>query len=84
MLPEMLRFSSRHRLLDSIPDDLKNAHKTQTNGGRSHLFTMVDQEEAEEEEAKEEEGGGGGGASSYFFNDFHGDFGDDDLTALGL
>ena len=76
MLPEMLRFSSRHRLLDSIPDELKNAHKTQEKGGRSSLFTRATHEEEEEEEDD--------GGHSYFFNDLNGDFGDDDLTALGL
>jgi hypothetical protein len=76
MLPEMLRFSSRHRLLDSIPEELKNAHKTQEKGGRSSLFTKATHEEEEEDE---EDGG-----HSYFFNDLNGDFGDDDLTALGL
>ena len=40
MLPELLRFSSRSRLLDSIPASLKDVHYTQSNGVRTDLFAL--------------------------------------------
>lgn len=75
MLPELLRFSSRSNLLQSIPEHLKNVHFTEngfnhaaamaveTNKNVSHTTTnIIDTSEWLEEK----------------------DFGDEDLATLGL
>lgn len=75
MLPELLRFSSRSRLLDLIPDSLKRAHFTQNNGGRASIFT--DSLRPKPPEAGLLDGWDGAGSDGD-------DFPDDHLAALGL
>lgn len=75
MLPELLRFSSRSRLLDLIPESLKRAHFTQSNGGRASVFT--DSLQPKPPAAGLLDGWDGAGSDGD-------DFPDDHLAALGL
>ena len=75
MLPELLRFSSRSRLLDLIPDSLKRVHFTQNNGGRASVFT--DSLRPKPPAAGLLDGWDGAGSDGD-------DFPDDHLAALGL
>ena len=90
MLPELLRFSSRSRLLEMIPEELKAVHRTRVNGphmtrpahvaGPHELMegwvTSTDGVVEELGAEEEEEVGHEDGAQD--------DFDDGDLAALGL
>ena len=94
MLPELLRFSSRSRLLDSISDDLKNVHHTDTVGVREDAFSKPHAAVGMSHPIGDMLNGWRNENLSSFHgqvnanedhNDFNDDiFGDDQLASLGL
>lgn len=75
MVPELLRFSSRTDVADSMPEELKSVHFVQQAQPPQSLAAAAAGEAREEEEDD---------VFLSFPNNFGDDFGDDDLAALGL